>query len=567
MNPSGGAPFASWPALDLRGQPLPSRLAYERGIWGKVHGAPSDFRWIATTPSFASSGRRDDLPRELHLGTEDAPEKSISWRILGDICYAMSAYPSRATDAAGRTGFLEKQVLEWRRPEDVPAALAALLLLPHVASFDDSVWWDRRTGPRWSDDEDATLSLSPTETASPLPVATADVEAAITRGLAQLTAAISEPALAELYAALLVGQSAISLRGLRSPLSAEAVAALLLPLPRPLADSLSIAGWLPSRRVPDADELQRCWDLVLGGPAAPPPPAVAPTPDQERQARAMAQGLLAGDPAPLGEATPSGHRASVRPQQPIELAMWGLTAAGKTALLAQLFIEGDGGDWEIFPTATSRNFILVMQERIRTNNGFPSATAGGVEKIEYQFRNRTTGVEVSLSMEDRAGSASEGLSDGLKDSLGRAAGLVLVFDPPSEGGALASAVSKTLIDIHIASGRGAQRDERPIAVCLSKADMLIESPQDLRRAQKEPDAFVREHDHMGLVRTLDRYFNNYRLFPVSAAGVRQRRGVVEPLVFYDEKLAPRICPVRDSSELLNVMAPFTWLLDKVTGRA
>ncbi len=109
-----------------------------------------------------------------------------------------------------------------------------------------------------------------------------------------------------------------------------------------------------------------------------------------------------------------------------------------------------------------------------------------------------------------------------------------------------------------------RKDDRPIAVCVSKADVLIESPQDLRRAREDPDGFVREHDRMGLVRALDRFCSNYRLFPVSAAGVLLHRGVIEPMVFYDEKLVPR---VRPGGELLNLMEPFTWLLDQVTSRS
>ena len=53
----------------------------------------------------------------------------MHWRTLADQCFALVSYPSRAIDTAGRSSFLEKQVLAWRRPIGIPAALGALLLL------------------------------------------------------------------------------------------------------------------------------------------------------------------------------------------------------------------------------------------------------------------------------------------------------------------------------------------------------------------------------------------------------------------------------------------------------
>ena len=553
----------SWPALELGPHPLPARLSYERGIWGKVHGAVTDFRWIATTPAFALPGRRDELPHDLRLGTEDAPRPCSHWRTIGTLHYAVSCYRSRATDAVGRTGFLEKQVLEWRRPTEVPAALGALLLVPLVAGFDDGVWWGRQSGPQWSEDEDSTLSLAPTDAAAPLAVDENAVEAAMADGLAGLAEAVSETALAELYGALLAGQRAIPLRGLQTPLAPASLAALLLPLPRPLADELSIAGWLPSLRA-DFDDLHHSWHLLLGGAAAlPSHPQPAPTAAQARQAEQMARAVLAGDPSRLGTAAAKSTGKAITPGAPaIELAMWGPSSAGKTALLAKLYIDGDG-DWEVFPTASSLKFIQDMQRMMRTENGFPPATAvgGTPEQVEYLFRHKSTGVTASLRMEDRAGADSETLSEAIMTALGKAAGLVLLVDPLSEMATLEGRVWRTVQQVHIASGRGTLKDDRPIAVCVSKADVLIETPEDLRRAREDPDGFVRDHDEVGLIRALERFCNNYRLFPVSSAGVRLRWGAIEPVVFYDERLAPRLRP---GGELLNLMAPFNWLLEQLT---
>jgi GTPase SAR1 family protein len=574
--PTANGDGLSWPALDAgqgAGQPLPGALTYERGIWGKVHGAPSDFRWIATTPGFAAA--HSGLERELPLGGEDAPASGMLWRTIGDTCYAAAFYPSPAQDAAGRSGFLEKQVLEWKRPPEVPAALGALLLLDTVARLGPDIYWNRRSDIRWSED-DYTLDLG--ADAHPLlPVSAAALEDAIARGIEILRAAVSEEGVAELYAALLAGGRSVPLRGLAAPLPPAALAALLLPLPRTLADQLSVAGWLPSSRLSDTDlqEVRRCWDLVLGGATTLPPTGPVPTPDQLREARSMARELFGRTPArpSTGTAASAADPNPAAGRRPVQLTLWGPSSAGKTVLLAKLYLETENReDWDIFPTQKSVDFIQTMRERMRTSNLFPPATTvGHVEGIEYLFRHRQTGLEASLQLEDRAGRESEDLQDesdtaggkvSLKQRLGSAQGLVLLFDPISDETLLESRVWRTLELLHVASGRGVQKDERPIAVCLSKADVLIETAADFRRALETPDEFVRERVPAVLLHALDRFCTHYRLFPVSAAGVRLRHGVVEPVVFLDEDLKPRVCP---GGQAFNLMAPFAWLLQELTG--
>lgn len=560
MTPDSRLP--AWPALDAGDHPLPQRLGYERAVWGKLHGSPSDYRWIAASPSFAPG--LQNIERELLLGIEDAPEQATHWRNTGEHCFAMACYPSRAVDASGRTGFLEKQILAWRRPPEVPAALGALLLLPRIAQADDGVWWGRTALSRWSEDD--TLSMTP-EDHPPVLVTPEALGEAVSRGTAELRVALPQDALADLYAHLLAGHRGVPLAGRTAPLGPEAVAALLLPLPRAIADSLSVAGWLPSRRLPDLNDLQRCWNLVLGGATLPPAPPVSPSPGQRRQASLLAQAILANDPGVLAESpTPAAPPVAVNGgSPPIRLAMWGPSSAGKTALLARLYLDDEEKiAWDVFPTATSLQFIQDMRNHMRTSNAFPPATTAAVEQIEYQFRHREIGTEASLRLEDRAGSESEKLSDSIRAQLTEAQGLVLVFDPLAEGPALESQVWRTLEHVHVASGRGMRKDPRPIAVCVTKADVLIETIDDLRSARTDPDGFVRRHDRMGLVKALDRLCENYKLFPVSAAGIRVRHGVLEPVVFYDEALRPRLCP---GGSPLNVKAPFVWLLDQVTSRS
>ncbi len=547
-----------WPALHSDAGDLPSSISCERGIWGKVHASPSDFRWIATTPGLSAPSRH--FEHELPLGAEDAPVRATLWRVVGDICHAVALVPSGAHDASGRTGFVEKHILEWRRPSTVPAAAGALLLLPAVARFDAIDWSEPREEVQWSDDGVAGLD--------PVAPLLLSIETALAEGLHALTKATTEEALAQFYASLLAGNRGVALAGMTEPLRPDAMAALLLPLPRDVADTLSIAGWLPSTRLADEDELRRCWNVVIGGTTnVPAGPIAAPSAEQIAEAQAMARSIFTNRPPSRAKTTDTS--ASSGPKT-VQLALWGPSAAGKTALLAKLFLDANDDQWEVFPTEQSLKFIHSMRGRMKTSNQFPNATkAGQPEGIEYLFRNRGNGVIASLQLEDRAGLESEDLEDearggsvSLRRRLGAADGLVVLIDPTSDQTVLESRVSHAFDLLHVASGRGAEKDPRPIAVCVSKADLLIEQPDDFRKALECPDEFVRERVSPVLVNAIDRLCSNYRFFPLSAAGVRLRLGIIEPVVFIDEALEPRICP---GGVPFNLMAPFTWLLNQLTG--
>ncbi|MDQ3280768.1 MAG: hypothetical protein M3Q69_05080 [Acidobacteriota bacterium] len=543
-----------WPALDLQASAIPEQLAYERGIWGKVHGAPSDYRWIAKTAAF--NGPRTGLERELTFGAEDAPATFTAWSVRGNTCYAISCYPSAARDASSRSGFLEKQIVQWERPAATPAALAALLLSPAVAAFDASIHWEDSNDPRWAE-RDFSLDL---DEGSHRPLPVAGLEAAIEHGLRTLRTAVSQEGLAELYASLLAGGRAVALRESKEPLPPAALAALLLPLPRALADTVSMTAWLPSNRVSDAEELRRQWTIIAAGASAIPSLEVTPDREQVERGRLMASCVFQGDPSPLVGSADSGA--------PIRLTLWGPSAAGKTVLLANLYLQRDD-DWDVYPTGKSLAFVQHMRGRMQTSNFFPPATTvNDVQGIEYLFRHRRTGVSASLALEDRAGADWERLAadgDGdvanLKKRLAAADGLVLLFDPLSDQATLGERVWSTLELVHVDDQRGVQKDERPIAVCVSKADVLIETAEDFLSARDTPDLFVRQRVPPAMIDALDRFCSNYRLFPVSAAGVRLRHGVVEPAVFFDEQLQPRICP---GGRAFNLMTPFSWLLDRLT---
>jgi hypothetical protein len=315
------SPF-DWPALQCDRQP--ASFEYERGVWGKAHGAPTDFRWIARTAGF---GRAPDLHQQLSLGGEDLPASFQAWRNLGDVCYAIHAYPSRAIDAAGRRGFLEKQVLEWRPPQGASAALGALLLLPCGARMTDEIWWDRSAGVPWSR-PDSVLAIDEADH-QPLVMDEQSLAAAIERGRDALRDVLDQHALLVFYEQLLASDHPAFLTGLRQPLPPEALAALLLPLPRAISDRISLAGWVPTSR-PIFGELASRWDVVV---TTANPQAASQRSLSDRRAEQMARQLLAEEPlesfAPQRKemtTTPARPRAAsvssehmLRPMRPLDL--------------------------------------------------------------------------------------------------------------------------------------------------------------------------------------------------------------------------------------------------------
>jgi hypothetical protein len=244
----------------------------------------------------------------------------------------------------------------------------------------------------------------------------------------------------------------------------------------------------------------------------------------------------------------------------VNLALWGPSAAGKTVLLAQLF-DRPHRDWEIFPTRESLPFIERMQPVLQSNNLFPPATTEGTkERIVYLFRHKTSGARATLNVEDRAGVESEAMNEESQRRLSAADGLVLLFDPLRDPARLRNEVRTTLQRLHVISGRGTEKDPRPIAVCLSKADVAVRTAEDLRRVHDDPQGFVRERMAPGLAESIALLCSNFRLFPVSAAGVRLRRGMVEPVVFYDELLRFRI---RQGAVPINLVEPFLWIFEEL----
>jgi hypothetical protein len=547
--------FWQWPALRQAEQP--QALEYERGIWGKAQGARSDFRWLAATEGFAL--RHTGAEKELSLGSEDLPQKTQCWRALGDTYYAVACYKSRAQDAAGRGNFLEKQIIEWRPSGPaIPAALGALLLLPEAASYSDALWWERRDEGQW---EKAAFVLPLDRQCCP-PLSLDDLGARLQASIQALIKAVPIEALEQFYAAVLGGRAA-TLPGLGQALPAQALAALWLPLERGLADRFSLVNWLPSQRA-NLSDLRTRWGAVLGGSRDFSKNPPQPTEEQRLLSEQMAEALYKADPTRIGWRPAAWGQPSPSPEaEDLQLAIWGPSSAGKTVLMAQLYLENfdKGEEWQISANKASLAFIEGMK-LARGDNRFPAATAHDqVDQLRYQFFNRATQAKASLLVEDRAGAHYQELKDtNILNGLIAADGLVLLIDPLREAAGLEDELSKLFTYMQADRQPAHPQDLRPIAVCLSKADDLIEHPKDLRNALEQPDDFVKTRDSWGLAPLLDRYCANYRLFPVSAVGVALCHGTAESNTCYDENLILR---VKSKSQSFNLLEPFEWLIQQL----
>jgi double-GTPase-like protein len=246
------------------------------------------------------------------------------------------------------------------------------------------------------------------------------------------------------------------------------------------------------------------------------------------------------------------------------LCLWGPSSVGKTALLAQLFHFGNraGTDWEVLPAAAAQEFVETTRQRMREENRFPlatGATSHSVHALGYYFRHRTRDVVASLVVEDRAGAQWEAY-DPIAEQLRAAQGLVLLLDATFEPARLEGYLARTLQRLAHSRGDATRRDPRPIAVCLSKADLWIRTPEELISAMAEPDAFVRRWLDGRCLASLATYCERFCLFPVSAIGVRLRWGAVEPTVFVDEHGVDRLCP---HTRPVNLLEPFAWVLDQL----
>jgi hypothetical protein len=317
-----------------------------------------------------------------------------------------------------------------------------------------------------------------------------------------------------------------------------------------------------------------------------------PSDEHRRLAEAMTRALQRADPTeldrpasvaavaprqpPPGRGEADRHRAAAisaavpEPSSPAdtrELRIWGSASAGKTVYLSQLFMKhrhGGDSDWCVRLPAGSDpetvQFYEARLERFKKDNAFPAPTSrGDVKEIVYHLVNERTGQRVGIAMEDRPGADFENVDADMARRLAAADGLLMLLDPRRDPADQTHEVLKTLLamqQVRMDDGR----DPRPLAVCISKCDELVGSAEAYRIALQTPEMLPGIALATSVREALVHYFETWRVFALSAAGLRRRHGAVEPGVFYDESFKLRI---NADAEPLNLLEPLLWLLEHV----
>ncbi len=239
------------------------------------------------------------------------------------------------------------------------------------------------------------------------------------------------------------------------------------------------------------------------------------------------------------------------------VALWGPTSSGKTVLLAQLYLRfPSSGKWKIFPTAETQEYVERMRRILVEERSFPLGTREeDAHRISYEFEHRESHQRVGLFTEDRAGVLSERLDEKDFEYFTAAGGVVMLIDAvrPNYQGEVLKAIERFY---------HAGKDERPTAFCLAKADLYIHTPAELRRAQEQGEAFVLERLPEEFTRRLADFCPTLRFFPVSSVGVQTRFGLVQPTVYYDQRMFFRM---KEEIAPIHLAAPFEWLFDQLAG--
>jgi hypothetical protein len=248
----------------------------------------------------------------------------------------------------------------------------------------------------------------------------------------------------------------------------------------------------------------------------------------------------------------------------LKILVWGPPSAGKTVFLAYLYLgtKSAMSDWTVFAESDTENWVQTMRENIWEANRFPPPTKAGADhsSMTFTFRNRRTGKQAELATDDRPGAESLQLQEERLEEFRTADALMLVVDH-SRGPKLESEMEASLAKMYRHGGGKGKVDQRPIAVCLSKSDMLINSSGQLRQAIEDSSEFVRDCIGPSSIRWISDFCPNHKLFAVSAIGLMQQYGWVRSPVFCDERLDRR---VSGRTEPLNLLAPIEWIFEKLS---
>lgn len=560
--------FLTLPAIkewDTETIPL---MSYEIALWGKNQDSSSDYKIIAASDAF--NLKKADIFKMFYVGDADLSEGSsiFMWKPRSNRVHLASLSMSQRRDNDNRPTLQMVILTSNISTEEIPAPIQALMLLPLLK--------DKQK--RFNNDKSlAENTISPSNHQD-IQIKPESLLTAFQKGLECLHNNYNKHQITNFYGALLEGIPAYL--STKQKISEESVGVLLLFLDPIMANSFSIVEELPGSNF-EKEKIKKNWAAIL-----------RKTTWQEENPKIS--GNIKHDVESLSsklmsfkfsDSIKNKQEKSNSPKEAldisskddnstIKLSLWGPPSAGKTVFVSQLYWQGtdSSSDWDIrLLSEDSKQYMSQMYDTIQNKNKFPLGTnLGHDNKIEFLIINEKENIQANLFIEDRAGAhysgeaeASDGnlkLEESIVEILKQSDGLIFLFDPSREKSILFSEVWNTMQTLQLELSGGRKKIQIPVAVCLTKADNEIDSLEKFNFALKDPDTFVREYAEISLIELLDKYCENYSLFPVSSVGIKVSEYLVEPIVFYDDALESRVVP-NDETKTINLLSPFVWLMN------
>lgn len=553
-------------------------LGYEIGLWGKIEGSTDDYKIIAASKSFNLDNI--DFINKFYFGDGEHLKKSsvFLWKPIGDTITVASISMSARKDSSNRPSLQILILTSKISTKVIPAPIQALVLLPLLRKKQRLLNSTRGLINLAPDDEEQTsrirsisgsnhqdISIKPKKLLSSFAV-----------GINYFHSQIKETQLTDLYGALLEGVTAHLSEAEKYP--EEVVGTLLSFLTPVMANSFSIIERLPSINY-DTKKIEKNWAIILDKTDLE-TSDIQISRNIKQEVNKISTSLMSFKLAVSSPDKPNNQiendpKQSLK-ENTIKLSLWGPPSAGKTVFVSQLYWQGvdSHSDWDIrLLTSDSKQYMSMMYQNIQNNNKFPLGTnVGHDNKIEFLIINEAEDIQATLFIEDRAGAhysgeaeSTEGnlkLEDNIVEILKQSNGLIFLFDPSRKKSVLYNEVWNTMQTLQLELSGGRKKIQIPVAVCLTKADNEIDSLEKLNFALSDPDTFVREYAETSLIELLDKYCENYSLFPVSSVGIKVTDYQVEPIVFYDDGLESRVVP-NEETKTINLISPFIWLIDNL----
>jgi hypothetical protein len=225
------------------------------------------------------------------------------------------------------------------------------------------------------------------------------------------------------------------------------------------------------------------------------------------------------------------------PRRPRSLLLWGSKSAGKTGVLGALYDLAQStapeGVWSLSPgdaDPATTEYLIQARNALLERMSRPTHPRPDYPELALTVRKRVAGNTVAtlpLTFVDPAGEladeAARLLMTGaaLIDRMISASGVIWLFDASVEHVDLET----ILRELSILTGRMEGRVQTPIALCLSKIDLL--GPERMQQALADPRAALEARLGEDAFDLFRRVFANRQHFAISSAGTQPGR--IQPI--------------------------------------